>query len=278
MLRLGKLLDIKNVKRLMKSFMGEIKSDEDIIRLFDNLFVYKLWRLLIVLTLLTYFQGCGWFLLSKSHEPTVEGQTTWYDSFGLDGYDNPLDQLVVSLYFALTMLSTVGYGDMFPLSNVERIVGVLCMMVGVAVFSLVMGQFTQIHDEFQVQMADPDNYEFLQTWLLLSQRFRNRLPLPTSLYDSIDSDYCFYLQYDRNKYFNDPANTEVVNIPEQIKETIQVDYLFSDIITKFARFFESTFFPGSTTPNKKLLSLLTKGLLPRRFLPTEDDKIIYEEF
>jgi hypothetical protein len=70
----------------------------------------------------------------------------------------------------------------------------------------------------------------------------------------------------------------VVNIPEQIKETIQVDYLFSDIIKKFARFFEATFFPGSTTPNKKLLSLLTKGLLPRRFLPTEEDKIIYEEF
>lgn len=55
MLRLGKLLDIKNIKRLMKSFMGEVNSDEDIIKLFDNLFVYKLLRLLIVLTLLTYF-------------------------------------------------------------------------------------------------------------------------------------------------------------------------------------------------------------------------------
>ena len=66
------------------------------------------------------------------------------------------------------MLSTVGYGDMFPLSNLERVIGVLCMMVGVAVFSLVMGQFTTIQEEFDIQMADPDNYEFLQTWLLLS--------------------------------------------------------------------------------------------------------------
>jgi len=55
MLRLGKLLDIKNVKRLMKAFQGEAESPDDIIKLFDNLFVYKLWRLLIVLTLLTYF-------------------------------------------------------------------------------------------------------------------------------------------------------------------------------------------------------------------------------
>lgn len=66
------------------------------------------------------------------------------------------------------MLSTVGYGDMFPLSNLERIIGVLCMMIGVAVFSLVMGQFTEIHEEFKTQMADPDNYEEFKEWLLLS--------------------------------------------------------------------------------------------------------------
>lgn len=42
------------------------------------------------------------------------------------------------------------------------------MMIGVAVFSLVMGQFTTIHEDFQIQMADPDNYEQLQLWLLLS--------------------------------------------------------------------------------------------------------------
>lgn len=112
------------------------------------------------------------------------------------------------------MLSTVGYGDMFPLSNLERVIGVLCMMVGVAVFSLVMGQFTEIDEEYKIQMADPNNYEEFQTWLLLSQRFRNRLPLPSSLYLSIDSDYNFYLQHDRNMYFNDPANSLVKFIPD----------------------------------------------------------------
>lgn len=106
-------------------------------------------------------------------------------------------------------------------------------------------------------MADPDNYEQLQMWLLLSTRFRNRLPLPSSLFHQIETDYCFYLDYDRNKYFNDPANQLVVNIPEKIKETLAVDYLFSDLIQRYPRFFDATFFPGSNTPNKKLLYLLT---------------------
>lgn len=55
MLRMGKLLDIKNVKRLMKSFQGEVSTSDQIIKLYDNLFIYKLTRLLIVLTVLTYF-------------------------------------------------------------------------------------------------------------------------------------------------------------------------------------------------------------------------------
>ena len=36
------------------------------------------------------------------------------------------------------MLSTVGYGDLFPISNLEMIVGVICMWMGVASFSVIM--------------------------------------------------------------------------------------------------------------------------------------------
>jgi hypothetical protein len=36
------------------------------------------------------------------------------------------------------MLSTVGYGDIYPISDLEMIMAVLCMMVGVGVFSVVM--------------------------------------------------------------------------------------------------------------------------------------------
>lgn len=48
------------------------------------------------------------------------------------------------------MLSTVGYGDLYPISNSEKIVSVFCMMVGVAVFSVIMEQFTVSQDEYKV--------------------------------------------------------------------------------------------------------------------------------
>jgi len=43
---------------------------------------------------------------------------TWYEQFDLGPESDMItsDQIVTSLYFALTTLSTVGYGDLFPVS------------------------------------------------------------------------------------------------------------------------------------------------------------------
>lgn len=83
-------------------------------------------------------------------------------------------QLTISLYFALTMLSTVGYGDLHPISNLEMIIAVVCMMIGVAVFSVVMNQVSQILEKNQIEMGDPDRRKELDYWLLCLQRFKDR--------------------------------------------------------------------------------------------------------
>ena len=54
------------------------------------------------------------------------------------------DQLVISVYFMLTTLSTVGYGDFTPQSLMEKIVGSVIMFCGVTFFSYMMGQFLNI--------------------------------------------------------------------------------------------------------------------------------------
>ena len=46
--------------------------------------------------------------------------------------------------FALTTLSTVGYGDYVPISNFERVVAAIIMLCGVAFFSYIMSNFIEI--------------------------------------------------------------------------------------------------------------------------------------
>jgi len=81
--------------------------------------------------------GGLWFLISKNvYIAWIEpNENTWYKEFELEKY-SIFDQLTISVYFALSMLSTVGIGDMHPLSNLERIVSILCMISGMILFSI----------------------------------------------------------------------------------------------------------------------------------------------
>jgi potassium voltage-gated channel Eag-related subfamily H protein 8 len=64
-----------------------------------------------------------------------------------DKYTN-MQKLVIICYYAITTLSTVGYGDLFPISNYEKIIGIIYMFGGVGFFSWIMGNFIEIISNF----------------------------------------------------------------------------------------------------------------------------------
>lgn len=57
-------------------------------------------------------------------------------------------KFITSCYFSITTLSTVGYGDLFPISNAEKIIGIMIMLAGVGFFSFIMGSFIEIISTF----------------------------------------------------------------------------------------------------------------------------------
>ena len=58
--------------------------------------------------------------------------------------DGAVRDTIIGMYFAFTTLSTVGFGDYAPRSNVERAVGAFVLIAGVAMFSFLMGNFLEI--------------------------------------------------------------------------------------------------------------------------------------
>jgi len=70
--------------------------------------------------------------LSTYAEPGKSAVKKW------KGENCPQDiftQVIIVCYFALTTLSTVGYGDYFPISINEIIIGILYMLIGIVCFS-----------------------------------------------------------------------------------------------------------------------------------------------
>ena len=48
------------------------------------------------------------------------------------------------MYFSFTTLSTVGFGDYYPVSDVERLIAIPFFLFGVMIFSCVMDNFIEI--------------------------------------------------------------------------------------------------------------------------------------
>lgn len=60
------------------------------------------------------------------------------DKYGLDNYSD-MKKLIICCYFVMTTLTTVGYGDFTPQTNLEKVVGIVIMILGIAFFSYIMG-------------------------------------------------------------------------------------------------------------------------------------------
>ena len=58
-------------------------------------------------------------------------------------------RVIISMYFALTTLSTVGLGDYYPKTNIERIIGSFVLLVGVMCFSFIMGNMKKMMMAFE---------------------------------------------------------------------------------------------------------------------------------
>lgn len=82
--------------------------------------------------------------------------------------------MVLTLYFALTTLSTVGYGDYHPVSQAEMIFISIVMLGGVAFFSYIMGNFIEIISNYQKKMGTLDKSDELNEWIISLEIFTSK--------------------------------------------------------------------------------------------------------
>lgn len=66
-------------------------------------------------------------------ETECEIQNSWIFSKNIQ-CNAPQEQYVVALYWAFATMTTVGYGDVFAINDLERIVSIFLMLIGVTVF------------------------------------------------------------------------------------------------------------------------------------------------
>ena len=61
--------------------------------------------------------------------------------YGFSSFSNSR-KIIVLIYWTFTTLTSVGFGDLHPKSDAERIGVILIFMFGVGTFSIILGNFS----------------------------------------------------------------------------------------------------------------------------------------
>merc|ERR1719232_1079480 len=96
----------------------------------------------LVLYFLGHWMACAWHFLNIVIEDGYE--TTWATSNGLEKKTIG-EKYLLCFYLVLNVATSVGYGDMFPVTDTERVFFCLMINAGDILFALAFGLIAQIN-------------------------------------------------------------------------------------------------------------------------------------
>jgi potassium channel len=175
--KLIKILDLSRFNRLLRSLFENSTRQDRIVSQYILMYTYKIFRLVIMAVIIIYFAGCVWYLVSQMVNTTKEDEAASFVQtyFVSNNITANSDRLMASCYYAVTTLTTTGYGDFLPRTQNEMILCSIIMLSGVAFFSYIMSSFISIISSFDKRMGnDAVNREAALTdWLTLVTRFKS---------------------------------------------------------------------------------------------------------
>jgi len=133
LLRALRMFRLLRLLRLLK-LQHYIDAVEDKLQI--NLQVLQIVKMVLGLIYLMHLLGCFWFFTA-----TQSGyESTWLSNYdGGSGLTAPKDvQYLYSIYWALMTLTTVGYGDITPANNTERLYALASLLIGALVFGYML--------------------------------------------------------------------------------------------------------------------------------------------
>lgn len=250
--------------RLIDTILSGSKNDK-LVFMFNLRYMYKILRLLFLAIVITYFVGCFWYLFcNKISYIYPDVNSNFISKFDLKELTNR-EKLLISCYFALTTLTTVGYGDYYATNTAEKIFAIFIMLLGVTLFSYIMGSFTELISSYEKKLGATERGSDLENWLSLINKFSKNKPFTAEFLKKIDNHFTYFWKNDRNANLSkdDPYLTA---LPKYLKIKV-IEFLWGDIFNKFSNFFH--YYPSDKEYFFKFYYDISFCLMPRRFLPKE---------
>ncbi|XWS17181.1 hypothetical protein CRYUN_Cryun33cG0046100 [Craigia yunnanensis] len=244
MLRLWRL-------RRVSALFSRLEKDKNY-----NYFWVRCAKLICVTLLAVHCAGCFYYLIAaRYHDP---GRTWIGSSLG----DNFLEQsssirYVTSMYWSITTLTTVGYGDLHPVNTREMIFDIFYMLFNLGLTAYLIGNMTNL-----VVHGTSRTRRFRDT-IQAASSFSHRNQLPPRLQDQMLAHLCLKFRTDSEGL---QQQETLDSLPKAIRSSIS-HYLFYSFMDKVYLFHGLS--------NDLLFQLVSE--MKAEYFPPKEDVILQNE-
>ncbi|XP_024403151.1 potassium channel AKT1 isoform X1 [Physcomitrium patens] len=178
----------------------------------------RCFKLFLVTVFVCHFAACSFYLLAARHPKSKEDET-WLGAMLPNFEEESLwARYVTSVYWSMTTLTTLGYGDLHPINRSEMIFASIYMLLNLALTSYIIGNMTNLITRLTSRTRHyRDSVQHLV-------EFSTRNGLPPKLHEKIIS----HLQV-KFKTENLRHQAIIATLPKAIRSSV-AQFLFFDTV------------------------------------------------
>ena len=176
-----------------------------------------------------------------------------------------LERYITSMYWAITVLSTVGFGEIHPQTNAEKVFSLFAELVGCFIFMMLVGNLTAIvTDRSALEQKVANAMEEAREFLLDKQ-----------VDGKVRQKTLGALEHTFRAKMHDEKHEMISHLPKAMQETVH-SYLYSmfNVLKIFERFHDTEL----SRANREAIGVLCGKLRPLVITPTDNGSpaTIYE--
>lgn len=109
-------------------------------------------KIFLFIFFFVHWLGCIFFLISNLE--IANNPNTWITLLNDGDAKSAIDAYIASASWSFTTVASVGYGDIYPLTDTEKLFGIFAMMVSCGIFSTIVGILSTLFDKNDQIVAD----------------------------------------------------------------------------------------------------------------------------
>jgi hypothetical protein len=208
-LRLLRLLRIVRLFVILKRWEAFNWSNPGALRIF---------KFLVSILLLMHWLACIWFFSAFAGNFPAD---SWAARASIVDA-SPIAQYIRSLYWTITTMTTVGYGDITPARSIEYVLSAIIMLMGASLYAFIIGSIASLLSS--IQAAKNSHWERIES---VTEFLRQR-QVPAEIDAKVRNYYEYiwerYRGLDKNEMLNDlpgPLRLEILlHLASNMLETV----------------------------------------------------------